>query len=349
MRSAAARLLLLCLPCCNAAAPTAAPEVAGPPALRSDPYYQPIGATVTTQMPTVIVRNVVQDTHGHLWFATFGGPLRYDGTNFVNFGDEVGLARTRVFAALAARDGAMWFGSITDGARRWDGKSSSRLTTANGLPHDDVFYLFEDRDRRIWIATAGGVARFDGAALTTFTTKDGLPHDSVYAIAQGLDGRMWFGTQGGVGWWDGERFGDIDAEFGRKLENVRAVAVAPDGNVWFGSQDGAFRYDGKHVAAFTTEDGLLARFVGSMCIARDGAVWFGHPGGFPSGTGGGASRYDGKRFEHYTPDQGLDLDNVYCVFEDRDGNLWFGSANAGVRRFDGKSFTSVSRNLPLRR
>ena len=50
--------------------------------LKRDPYYQPVGAKSTSHMPRVIIRNMRQDREGHVWFATFGGPIRYDGNEF---------------------------------------------------------------------------------------------------------------------------------------------------------------------------------------------------------------------------------------------------------------------------
>lgn len=303
-----------------------------------DPYFQQTGPLREGRFPPVITRAITQDREGKLWFATFGGPLRYDGEQFTNHGAQVGLARTRVFSLLEERSGAMWFGSITDGARRWLGDDVRRFTTAEGLPNDDVLFLFQDRDDCVWIATGGGLARWDGERMATFSTADGLAHDSVYSIAQGRDGRMWFGTEGGICWWDGKTFGDIDAKIGREFENVRAIAVAADGDVWFGGESGALRYDGEKVHSYTTAEGLHATFVGSLCIDKHGAVWFGHPGGFPAGEGGGATRYDGGTFTGFGLDAGFVQGFVYCIYQAKDGDIWFGSAGAGVRRYDGERF-----------
>ena len=89
-------------------------------------------------MPRVIIRNIREDRAGNIWFATFGGPIRYDGKDFTNFSEEVGLAKTRVFSLLEDRSGALWFGSITGGASRYDGKSFTKFTEKEGLGNNDV-------------------------------------------------------------------------------------------------------------------------------------------------------------------------------------------------------------------
>src|SRR5688572_4073687 len=96
--------------------------VGAQPAKR-DPYFTPTAARTTSTMPHVIIRNMREDRAGNIWFATFGGPIRYDGKVFTNFSKEVGLAQTRIFSLLEDRSGALWFGSITGGATRYDGKA----------------------------------------------------------------------------------------------------------------------------------------------------------------------------------------------------------------------------------
>jgi ligand-binding sensor domain-containing protein len=316
-----------------------------PPANR-DPYFTPTAAKSTSTMPRVIIRTIRQDRAGNIWFATFGGPICYDGKTFTNFSEEVGLAKTRIFSLLEARSGALWFGSITGGASRFDGKSFTKFTAKEGLANNDVVWIFEDRDANIWFATGAGVSRYDGNAITTFTTKDGLVHNSVHTIAQDATGRIWFGTQGGICSYDGKSFANLADQVGRPFVNIRSMVVDQAGNLWFGGQEGAFRYDGKTVAMFTSKDGLLDDFVGSILVDRAGNLWFGHPGRFPDGSGGGASRYDGKTFKHFTQKDGLGSATVYCMLEDKAGNIWFGSADAGACRYDGKAFTNFSAAQP---
>jgi ligand-binding sensor domain-containing protein len=313
-----------------------------------DPHFTPTAAKSTSYMPRVIIRNMREDRAGNIWFATFGGAIRYDGKEFANFSEEVGLAKTRIFSLLEARSGALWFGSITGGASRYDGKSFKKFTEKEGLGNNDVMWIFEDRDANIWFGTGNGVSRYDGKSMTNFTTKEGLVDNSVYTIAQDASGRIWFGTQGGVCSYDGKSFSNLADQVGRPFVNVRSMVVDRSGNLWFGGQEGAFRYDGKTLATFTSKEGLLDDFVGSMIIDRAGNLWFGHPGSFPDGKGGGASRYDGKSLKRFTQKEGLSSLTVYCMLEDKAGNIWFGSADAGACRYDGKTFTNFSATNPPR-
>ena len=313
---------------------------------KNDPYFTPTGARTTPYMPKVIIRNIREDDAGNIWFATFGGPIRYDGKEFTNFSEEVGLATRRVFSLLQEeRRSAIWFGSITGGATSYDGQSFRKITENDGLAGNDVMWIFEDRDGKIWFGTTKGVSRYDikSGGFTNFTTKDGLIDNSVYAIAQDAAGRIWFGTQGGICSYDGKSFSNFADQVGRSFSNIRAMVVDRSGNLWFGGEGGAYRYDGKTLTEFTSKNGLLDDFVGSMIVDRAGNVWMGHPG---AGRPGGASRYDCKSFTHFTQADGLNSGSVYAMFEDKAGNIWFGTVDAGACRYDGKTFTNFSATAP---
>lgn len=320
---------------------------------RPDPYFMPLREKSSPLMPRVIIRNIREDRAGNIWFATFGGPIRFDGTAFTSFGEEVGLANRRIFSLLEDRSGALWFGSITGGASRYDGRSFTRFTQQDGLGDNDVSWIFEDREGNIWLGTGNGATRYDGTAMVTFSTKDGLVDNRVYAITQDRAGRIWFGTQGGVCFYDGTSFTNLADRVGRSFENVRAMLVDRSGNVWFGGQQGAFRYDGTTLTSYGVagiprlNDGLLDEFVGSMILDSAGNIWFGHPGHSREATGGGATRFDGTTFTHFTKQDGLNSTNVYCMLEDRAGNIWFGSVDAGVCRYDGTTFTDFTAPNPL--
>jgi hypothetical protein len=255
-------------------------------------------------MPRVIIRTIREDRAGNIWFATFGGPIRYDGKSFTNFSEEVGLAKTRVFSLLEARSGALWFGSITGGASRFDGKSVTKFTAKDGLANNDVVWIFEDRDANIWFATGAGVSRYDGKAMTTSPRRTG---SSNWVIRSPRRRRIWFGTQGGIS----RR--QVVRQSADRRATVREHSLdgrGPFRNLWFGGRAGGpsvRRQDGGDVHV---QNGLLDDFVGSIADR--------------AGTSGAASRafpagarrrepYDGKTFQHFTQKDGpAALPSIAC-------------------------------------
>ena len=101
------------------------------------------------------LRDVGEDTMGHIWFATWGGgAARYDGETFTSEGTGVTNRQ--------------------ESAVRYDGKPFTPVTTRNGLAHNNVSDIHQSRDGYIWFATQGGVTRYspmDGALPFCRITK----------------------------------------------------------------------------------------------------------------------------------------------------------------------------------
>ncbi|HAA15296.1 MAG TPA: hypothetical protein DCE41_27820 [Cytophagales bacterium] len=71
------------------------------------------------------------------------------------------------------------------------------LTTLNGLPSNNVYYIHQDRQGYIWMTTDKGVCRYDGMEVEVFTRKNGLTDNECYSIFEDSRGRIWFGTSNG--------------------------------------------------------------------------------------------------------------------------------------------------------
>ncbi|MCF6130111.1 histidine kinase [Flavobacterium sp. AS60] len=71
------------------------------------------------------------------------------------------------------------------------------FNTANGLPHDITYGIFQDRDGFIWIGTDDGLAKYDGQEFKVFTTDDGLRNNFIIDINQVPNGDIVLATWGG--------------------------------------------------------------------------------------------------------------------------------------------------------
>lgn len=67
-----------------------------------------------------------------------------------------------------------------------------QFTTADGLPSNLVYQVYQDSQHFIWFATDAGVARFDGSHFNYFRKKDGLNSNEVIRIKEDTQGRIWF-------------------------------------------------------------------------------------------------------------------------------------------------------------
>lgn len=199
---------------------------------------------------TTYVWDIKQDRNGNIWFAAHDGVYRYDaplndevgqGKSFINITGK--LISVPIFSILEDRKGNFWFGTYGSGAYYYDGKSFQNFTTQDGLAHNSVRPIYEDKDGIIWLGTEGGVSRYDGKSFQNFTTSDGLTNNDVHAIVQDKKGRIWCGTRGDMTIYDGKTFTTLTDKDGKTFKNVWAIIKDKNDNIWFGA-DALWRYDG---------------------------------------------------------------------------------------------------------
>jgi ligand-binding sensor domain-containing protein len=310
-------------------APSVQPEMN---VLMADPTFVMSKDTIATYGPQSITRSVLLDSKDKLWFASWQGIIRYDGTSFTNFTLQEGLRHFHVFSILEDKNGNLWFGTIGGGLYRYDGKSFTLFTTAEGLAGNAVLCMMEDNLGNIWFGTGEGVSRYDGQTFTNFTTEIGLSSNSINAITQDKTGNIWIGSQNGLCRYDGNTFVKFTKEKSLPFYNVRSVLEDKAGIIWIGSEDGLYRYNGKSLTQLTTN------FTGYIFEDKKGMLWLSESkSNVPGMT---VSRYDGKTFKVIAKST-----QVFGITEDRSGNIWFCTAN-GVGRYDGKSinyFTDTSK------
>ena len=76
---------------------------------------------------------------------------------------------------------------------------SATYTTRDGLPHDAVRALLEDRAGTLWIGMrGGGLARFVDGRFTTITRAEGVAGSVIRALHEARDGAMWVGSDVGL-------------------------------------------------------------------------------------------------------------------------------------------------------
>ena len=288
--------------------------------------------TVTSYGPNTMVRNVKQDRNGNILFAASrGGVFRYDGKSFTNIASKIGSRR--FWDVLEDRGGNLWFASTDSGVYNYNGKTFKHFTTREGLAHNQVMCIYEDRAGIIWFA-AGGLTRYDGKSFQNFTTTDGLPHHGVRAIMEDKTGKLWIGTEGGLCFYDGKTFTVLKNKDGKLFKNIWSIIEDKKGSIWFGDIDGLWRYDGR---TFTK---VSQRGAYGIIEDKKGNIWT--TGAInPNGEAWALSSYDQKSLYNKNPavTEIMSTEKFLCgILEANNGSIWFGSLY-GVYRYDGKTIT----------
>jgi len=132
-------------------------------------------------------------------------------------------------------------------------QSFSSFSKLQGMRHNSVSCIRQDKVGNLWIGTlGGGLSKFDGKYFTHYTINEGLSNNDVRALLLDKNGTLVIGTNGGgVSFFDGKFFTNFTKKEGLNSNNVYSIAEDRFGNIWFATSDGVCKYDGKYFTHLT--------------------------------------------------------------------------------------------------
>jgi len=323
-------------------------------------------------MPQSQVMGMYQDRLGYMWFATYGGLSRFDGSQFRTYTKDDGLSSNAVFDVVEDDRGRMMLATSGGLCIRENAHFRCRRQS-DGLVSDNARNLTLDGNGGVWVGTLVGLSHMANGKIRNYTTADGLPAARVIRVVVDSAWRVWVATPNGIVRREGERFvrdsirfpGDTAVKFmaaaggglligveghiylrhGDVITPIAEGSIPPEtafidgiidgnGTIWVATRSGALRiHDGK-VDHIGRANGLLSDLVIRIMVDREGDIWF--------GTENGASKHAPGPFRTYTTDDGLPSPFVRDMAVDQQGRMWIGTRN-GVAVREGERY----RQIPL--
>ena len=228
--------------------------------------------------------------------------------------------------------GDLWFGTLNEGVVRYNVKTLTYFSNADGFSNNTVYAINEDKQGNLWFGTDQGVYKYDGKTFRNYNQKDGLIHTDISRkrILVDRSGTIWAGTHGGVFRYEpsADSSGGQSFSLFQQLPPVNVAGIMEDksGNIWFASEDkGVFRYDGKTITNIAEKEGLGNNVAGGMAQDKAGNMWFTMKNGI--------CRYDGKNFTEYTAKDGLGGTEFWGIYIEQSGIIWI-TARGSTTRFN---------------
>ena len=149
-----------------------------------------------------MVRCILQDNQGFMWFGTQDGLNKYDGYTFTVYrhlrSDGDSLSNSTVTALHQDRMGVFWIGTVV-GLDSFSG--SGNVFNHHQAIEEEVNVIYEDSSGILWIGTASaGLFRYDREIdeFTQFIHDPEDPYslsdDEVLSIYEDRSGILWVGS-----------------------------------------------------------------------------------------------------------------------------------------------------------
>jgi signal transduction histidine kinase/ligand-binding sensor domain-containing protein len=166
------------------------------------------------------VFSLAEDLNHDLWIGTYGGGVfRFHDGHFTQFLKPDGpMGASAVKAITVAQDGSLWLATNT-GLRHMRGDQVDSYTTADGLSHNVVDNVYQDRRGLIWVATPTGVDRWDGTRFVHLNSVE--DYGSYRVTGEDESGRVYVSA-----YIAGSEQGASAGEF--VIESNRLVRVIPN-------------------------------------------------------------------------------------------------------------------------
>ncbi len=263
---------------------------------------------------------------------------------FKNYSVDDGLPQSAISAIYQDREGYIWFGS-KGGLTRFDGVDFKTYSNIRDINLSWIWAISGDREGRLMIGTeSGGLVFFDGSEWTSYKKGSGLIDNTIRSVLQDSDGTYWIGTPEGLSIFDGNTWKSLTKRDGLPGSVVRDIYEDRNGRIWLSMDEGICFIDLK--TKKVNIPGFSKLFKSAWEIAGDseGTLWIGT-------TDGLISCKESKNgieipVVQFTVEQGLTDNVVRSVFIDSRGIIWIGT-RGGVNTFDGKKFTSITRDNGL--
>lgn len=274
-------------------------------------------------LPQASVNAILRTHDGFLWLGTFGGLLRFDGSEFRVYRatGETGAnsiadgpSSERILALYEDARHRLWIGTQEAGVNLFENGRFRRLPVCgNSCQVNDIVSV---DGRNIWVIAVDGLFRVDADSLDV--TSYPYAFDSYAAVAAAGQ-RLFVGGLAGFGRLFVEGVEPIRLPDGHRL--VRSLA-ADEASVWVNVENGSlYRYD-------IDADSWV--FVRSALPPETHLAADGHGGIYVSDETSGV-----RRLARDGGERALDVPqplHVRKVQADADGTLWIGSTAKGLWR-----------------
>ena len=299
-----------------------------------------------------VVRSLFEDSRGNIWIGTANGLTLYDGNDFSTISEKQGLKGSTVLRIIEGKNGIIWIGTNDGGLSGLtvgDSVTITNYTREDGLVSNFIYDIYEDSNKRLWLAMVGGVNIIEFGDETSGKIKNvtnlDIESDFIISIEPAADGSVLLGSYGdglfrAIPSFDGKNYNVENAPLNNVLPGliVWDILSRKDEETWIATdKNGIIRLKNDTIAGrFNKEIGLFSYQILDMMEDNEGNIWF-------ASFGQGAIMFGNEKFLSYGQAEDLigsqvlsvlfDSDNIFYVATE-EGFLCFRNEDGSIKRLN---------------
>lgn len=223
----------------------------------------------------------------------------------------------------------------------------------DGLSHNSVWAVMQDKEGFMWFGTNDGLNRFDGKSFKVFKKNENdslsIGNNFIHCLKEDSQGRFLVGTKNGLYQYNKttETFSTISLKPSGEV-SINDIYESPNGEIWVACHGQGIYLLNKDLSVkkhYESNDTtrLPNNFIWTIIQDYVGNIWLGT-------VGDGLVLFDTQqeRFIKMSDEQDFDIQDpiINTLFCDADYNLWIGTATSGLYRYNyrtGKTYNYMNK------
>ena len=302
-------------------------------AVADEPSYVRTVFNKSNGLPTDEANAVLQTKDGYLWVGSFGGLLRYDGTNFRNFSTEGAISTPSIRVLYEDSQGRLWIGSSDAGVFVYENDVFTAVPCSDPYGFLSIRDFIEDQNGKIYVASTSGLCEIRNGMLVPLDDPQ-VSGETVYSLGIDPYNRLWcaLNAEKCVVLEEGRSLAVLKADaFFEGKKRIACLTSDDTYNLYIGTNTTALAkvtctgtaLDGSDftVRLYDADDASLHN---RISVTADGEILVSGEQGFaylkPDGT-------------LVDPHSQYRTDAVNWATIDDEGNVWLASSNEGLVRY----------------
>ncbi|UTC68476.1 guanylate cyclase [Treponema sp. OMZ 789] len=287
-------------------------------------------------LPSNRIMDILQDSTGYIWLASYDGLMRFDGNNYTEFtAEEYGFFGLAPRTLYEDAEGTIWIGTNSTGLYSYKNKQFKEYGLESGLSNLSVRAIKVDRNNVMWVGTAGGLFR---------RTPDGYfehidesdKNIGIVSFIMPVDDKIFVGAniKGLTVIQNGKI---INLPYLQEIKDYTFSSAYDDtdGTLWFGTLNGKIiKIKNDSIQEVIEIENLDGTGINRFLRTIDGNMYI--------ATNKGIITLQDKKAEFFSEENGLPNNIVSCLCVDFEENLWAGMERGGLVKFSKGRFVDLA-------